>query len=85
MLLFKRSRYDITDFILNLKKDNRGLGMRNLSVVSRIILKDNAICPYKDICPFNKDIERCYGALERENDFVCNLDELRLMFLSQDE
>jgi hypothetical protein len=47
-----------------------------------IILEAKEICPYKDRCHFNKRPEECYGTIERENKFVCNLLQLRIMFES---
>jgi hypothetical protein len=48
--------------------------------VSCLILKQDEVCPYESMCPFNTGAEKCYGSLERDNEFICNLDELRLMY-----
>jgi hypothetical protein len=53
--------------------------MRKSPCVSILTLKPKEICPYKDECYYNKGSETCYGALERDNQFVCNLHELKLM------
>ena len=52
--------------------------------ISHIILKPNQICPYKDKCHFNRnsELEKCSGTVKRGNKFVCYLDELRLMYQS---
>jgi hypothetical protein len=47
--------------------------------ISGVTLKPKEICPYKDTCCFNMKSERCYGTLERNNQFVCDLDRLKLM------
>jgi len=53
--------------------------------VSCLILKQNEVCSHKSTCPFNTGTERCYGSLERDNEFICHLDELRLMYHSRDK
>ena len=60
--------------------------MDESSRISYIILKPNQICPYKDKCHFNRnsEFEKCSGAVTRANKFVCYLDELRLMYESDD-
>lgn len=47
--------------------------------ISRIVLKSNELCPYGDICPFNNRFDNCYGASERDKEFICDLDKLKLM------
>ena len=54
--------------------------MKEFLRVSRVMLKSKEICPYKDSCCFNEKPEMCYGALERDNQFVCNLDKLEFMY-----
>lgn len=54
--------------------------MKEFARVSRIILGPREICPYKNTCCFNGTTEKCYGALGRDNEFVCHLDKLRLMY-----
>jgi hypothetical protein len=49
---------------------------------SQIILKKHEICPYAEECDFRETPERCYGAVDRDNEFVCNLDVLRMMYQS---
>ena len=53
--------------------------------VSCVILKQNEVCPYESMCPFNTRAERCYGSLKRDNEFICNLDELKLMYHLKDK
>lgn len=53
--------------------------MKELPSISSFTLKPKEICPYKDTCCFNKGSERCYGTIERNNQFVCNLSKLKLM------
>jgi hypothetical protein len=48
-----------------------------------IILEVREIYPHKDICPFNRGSERCYGSLERDSQFVCNIGTLRLMYQAE--
>ena len=53
--------------------------------VSCLILKQNEVCSHRSTCPFNTGAERCYGSLKRDNEFICNLDELRLMYHPRDK
>ena len=48
--------------------------------VTQIHLKPNDVCPYKEICCYNKRPDHCYGSFERNNEFICDLEKLRLMF-----
>jgi hypothetical protein len=54
--------------------------------ISHIILEPNQICPYKNECNFNRnsELEKCSGTVKRANKFVCYLDELRLMYQSDE-
>jgi hypothetical protein len=56
--------------------------MEEFSPALRIILEPNQICPYMDKCTFHRDseLEMCFGTVKRANKFLCNLDELRLMY-----
>ena len=56
--------------------------MDESSSVSYIILKPNEICPYKSKCDFSEKPARCHGTLERDNEFVCDLDKLRIIYQS---
>ena len=56
-----------------------------LIMAEKIILKPNEACLYKETCPFNKKPDQCYGALNRNNYFICNLEELKLMFPLEDQ
>jgi hypothetical protein len=49
---------------------------------SRIILRWNEICVFQDICPFSNSTHRCHGTLRRNNDFLCNLKQLKAMHKS---
>ena len=53
--------------------------------VSQIRLKPNDVCPYKNICPYNKTPEHCYGTFERNNEFICDLKKLKLIYRNQEE
>ena len=54
--------------------------------VRYIILKPNEICPYKDECDFHRNVEfeMCFCTVERASSFVCRLDELKLVYKSED-
>jgi hypothetical protein len=52
---------------------------------SKITLRRDEICVFKDICPFNTTSHWCHGAVERNNDFVCNLKQLKSMHKSEVE
>jgi hypothetical protein len=54
--------------------------VNDFSLTSRIILRRDEICLFKDICPFNTSYHRCYGTVERNNDFVCDLKNLKSMY-----
>ena len=56
--------------------------MKESSPALHIILEPNQICPYMDKCTFHRDseLELCFGTVKRANKFLCNLDELRLMY-----
>ena len=59
-----------------------GSDVNDLAHTSRIILRRGDICVFKDICPFNTSSHRCHGTVERNNDFVCNLKQLKSMHKS---
>ena len=59
--------------------------MNESSSVSHFILKPNEICPYKNACDFSKKPSRCYGTVERDKEFVCNLDKLRILYQSDQD
>ena len=61
-----------------------GLFVGDFSHVSNIKLEPSEVCPYKNICDYNNTFEKCYGALRRNNEFICDLDKLRLMYRYQD-
>lgn len=54
----------------------------NFANTSLIILRQDEICLFKDMCPFNTRPDRCHGAVERKNDFVCNLKQMKSMHKS---
>ena len=56
--------------------------VNDFSQISRIILRRDEICVFKDICPFNTSSHRCHRTVERNNDFVCNLKQLKSMHKS---
>jgi hypothetical protein len=50
-----------------------GSDVNDFAHTSRIILRWDDICVFKDICPFNTSSHRCHG------DFICNLKQLKSM------
>jgi hypothetical protein len=60
--------------------------MDESSPILHIILKPSQICPYKDKCHLYRDseLEICFGTVKRASKFVCRLDDLRLMYESED-
>jgi hypothetical protein len=59
-----------------------GSDVNDFAHTSRIILKWDDICVFKDMCPFNTSSHRCHGTVARNNDFVCNLQQLKSMHKS---
>jgi hypothetical protein len=57
-----------------------GSDVNDFAHTSRIILRKGEICVFKDKCPFNTSSHRCHGTVERNNDFVCNLRQLKSMY-----
>ena len=59
--------------------------MDGIQSFSRLILNPDEQCPHRNNCPFNARPESCYGSLKRDNEFICNLDELRLQYNREDK
>jgi len=49
-------------------------------MLSLIKLEPEQLCPYKNVCSFNKKPDLCFGAKKREQVFTCNLKKLKRMY-----
>jgi hypothetical protein len=59
--------------------------VEDFASVTQIRLKPNDVCPYKNICCYNRRPDHCYGSFERNNEFICDLEKLRLMYRNLEE
>ena len=77
----RRESWPRIDFI---NPRQTGAAMDESSPILPIILRPNQICPYSDKCAFHRDseLEKCFGTVKRANKFICYIDELSLMYES---
>ena len=59
--------------------------VEDFAYVTQIRLKPNDACPYKNICSYNRTPDNCSGSFERNNEFICDLEKLRLMYRNREE